>query len=393
MNVVTPARGSRGALLALLALIGLGLGLTLMPAAARADNETATSTLGLKASSGNLFREAMRPALLSLGVDVRAPWPASPTVLPMKSVRIDFPTDMTFDPKGNFPVCPDNEVGPPPVNLSVPPQVVIARCPGAVIGNGTAELYLARQNTANGPFLRDPVLVVFNGGRTKAGLPMIKVYGYSKGTTAGVYMEGVLQRDGVLAMSIPVLTSDSAVGKFDLEIPATRPITYDNRQVPGSVGRDRTYVQAKCSTGTWDMTADFTLGTRNAIGEPTSPDSNISAPAVTESCFGAAGRPAIGRLVINGPRKVRRNGRATFRVRVTNSGTAVAKRVRIVANGNWVKRGTANGGNLRPGQSRVVRVPVRLTNRARAGGRTAIRFRVTANGAKARAANWRVQVR
>ncbi|MCO5315475.1 MAG: hypothetical protein M9938_04840 [Solirubrobacterales bacterium] len=378
----------------LIALGGFALGLALLPTVARGADETATASFSIKSQSGNLFRQALRPANFNMEVEVRAPYPESPKVLPMKRVTLGLPTDMRFVPKSNFPVCPDNQIGPPPVNLSVPPDVAIARCPGAVIGNGTAGLYLAGANNADGPFLKDPVLVVFNGGRTKAGLPKIKVYGFSKGTSAGVYMEGVLQNNGTLAVSIPVLTSDSAVGRFNLAIPATQPIVYNNRSVPGSVGRDRSYVQSRCSTGSWRMTSTFLLGNRNDAGQPVGEESTITAAPVSDSCFGAVGTPRFAAFRTSGPKKMKARGRAVFRVRVTNNGTAVMNRIRVFANGPWIRRANVNGGtNLWPGASRWVRVPVRMNNRARRNRSTRITFRATAQKTKVRTGSRWVRVR
>lgn len=383
----------RNAVLALIALIGLGVSLALVPPVARGADETATAGMSLKASSGKLYRQLPKAANLSLGVEVKAPFPASPKILPMKRVTVDFPTDMKFVPKRNFPVCPDNQIGPPPVNLSVPPQTAIARCPKAVLGNGSAQLYLAAINSASGPNLKDPVLVVFNGGRTRAGLARIKVYGFSKGTGAGVYMSGVLQRNGTLTMSIPVLTFDSAVGQFSLNIPATSPVVYDGKPVPGSVGRDRSYVEARCSTGTWRMKADFVFGTRDDAGRPTSPDSNVSAPPVTEGCYGRPGHPHLKWVKVKGPWKMRRGQKRTFYVRVSNNGTAVAKRVRVTAYGKWMRRNTRRAANLWPGRTRWVKVPVRMKRSARRHQRTVVKFRVSAAHTKAKTGRKRVWVR
>lgn len=370
----------------------LALSALVAPPASAAD-ETATASLSMTARQGKLFKQALRPVNLKLGGEIRAPWPASPTVLPMKVVDVGFPTDMKFVPKKNFPVCPRNRIGPPPVNLSVPPQTAIARCPKAVIGNGSAELYLAQANGPNGPNLKDPVLVIFNAGRTKAGLARISVYGYSKGTSAGVFMGGVLKKNGTLRLSIPVLTADSAVGKFDFEIPATEPIIYDNRSVPGSVGRDKSYAQARCSNGTWGLTADFVLGTRNDAGEPTGPSETVTAPPVTEDCVGAPGKPNLKWVKVNGPNKMKRGQRKRFKVRVTNNGTAVMRNIRIVANGKWIRKNRKKTANLWPGKTRWVNVPVRLTGKAKRKKATVLKVRVNPGNTKAKVGKKRIRVR
>jgi len=379
---------------AMAALIGMAVATILVCApSARAADETATAGFSMASRSGPLYKEAHRPVNLDLNVEVKAPFPASPQILPLKQVTVDFPTDMKFVPKRGFPVCPDNQVGPPPVNMSVPPAEIIARCPRAVLGNGTAQLYLAHVNYADGPNLKDPVLIVFNGGKTNAGLPKIKIYGYSKGTGAGIYMEGALHNDGKLAISVPVLTYDSAVGQFDLQIPATQPVQYDNAPVPGSVGLDKTYVQSKCSTGTWNLGAAFVLGTRDTAGNPTSPDSNISAPPVTENCSGLAGKSRFARVTAKGPKKVKRGKKGVFRVKLTNNGTATARAVKVKVAGKWVKTRTQRVGKLVPGQTRTVKVKAALTRKAKRGKKTVIKFRAAAAKTGAKVGKARVKVR
>lgn len=388
------------AALALAALIAVGVVALLASApSARAADETATADFAMTARSGALYKELRKPVNMRVNVEVKAPYPASPMILPLKKVTVDFPTDMKFVPKRNFPVCPDDKVGPPPVNLSVPPADVIARCPKAVLGNGTAELYLAHVNYPTGPNLKDPVLIVFNGGTTGSGLPKIKIYGYSGGTTAGIYMEGVLQKDGKLAISVPILTADSAVGRFDLNVPATQPIKFrapgqtEATDVPGSVGLDKSYVQSKCSTGKWNLNADFVLGTRDGSGQPTSPDSNVSAPPVTTNCTGLAGKPRLARVVAKGPKKIKRAKKGVFRVKLTNNGTATAKAVKIKVSGKWVKARVQRVGKLAPGQARTVRVRVNLTRKAKRGKKTVVKFRASAAKAGAKVGRAGVRVR
>jgi len=393
MKTATLVPIRRPLVLVLAALAAVGLGLALIVPPARAANESATADLTLKPRSGDFYREALRPANLGLGVEITAPYPASPKVMPLKEATVDFPTDMKFVPKKNFPVCPDNRIGPPPVNLSVPPQTAIARCPKAVIGNGTAGLYLAQGNSPSGTTLNDPVLVIFNGGKTGSGLARIKIYGYSKGTTAGVYMSGVLQRNGTLDMNIPVLTSDSAVGKFQLNIPGTKPIVYDNKSVPGSVGLDKTYIQAKCSTGTWSLGADFVLGTRDDLGNPTSPNEYVSAPRSTDTCVGLAGRPALKWIQVKGPSRMRRGQKRMFRVRVTNRGTATMHRIKVVAGGRWIARKVRRTSSLAPGRTRWVKVPVRLTRKAKRHRKTVLTMRVSATHVKAKIGRKTIRVR
>lgn len=338
-----------------------------MAGAASATGEVAEADLNMTAQSGGLYTNALKPVNWRVDVKVTAPFPANPTILPLKKVSLDFTTDMKFVPKNGFPVCGDDKVGPPPVNMSVPPATIIQRCPDAVLGNGSAELHLAKVNYANGPNLKDPVLIVFNGGKTSSGLPKIKIYGFSKGTGAGIFMEGVLQPDGKLDILIPVLTYDSAVGRFDLNIPGTEPVKYNNADVPGSMGLDKTYVQAKCSTGHWDMTAKFTLGERDTAGEPIGTESVIDAPPVSKTCVGTPSTPQKAKLAkpkVKGAAKAKRGKKVTYRVTVKNSGKAAAKGVKIAAKGKGAK-GAAKVGTIAAGKSKTVKVKVKFTKKGK----------------------------
>jgi hypothetical protein len=371
------------AIAAIVATAGLSMALA---APAGAANETATANLTMTPQNGKLFKQAHKPVNWRLDVEVKAPWPASPKVLPMKQVSIDFPKDMKFVPKKNTPVCPNSQIGPPPVNLNVDPNTAIARCPGAVLGNGTAGLYLAQNNSAVGPNLTDPELVVFNGGRTGNGLPKVKIYGYSKGTGAGIYMEGVL-RGGNLTISIPVLTFDSAVGDFNLNIPGTNNPNANRR------GKDRTYVQTKCSSGTWQTTARFTLGTRDTAGNPTSLDSTVVAPTDTTNCVGLNGRANLKVQKVKGPKKLKRGQTKAYRVRVKNRGTRVAQGMNIAVRGKWVKNRKQRVGKLAPGQAKTFKVRAGINRKAKKGKRTVIKFRTNAKQTKAVVGKARVRVR
>jgi len=367
MNVVDGVRISgvgRAALLALVALASLGS--AVFASQARAANEVAAADFDLAAQSGQLYSNALKPANFRIEVKVTAPFPASPSVLPLKNVKVTLPTDLTFVPKASMPECGSDKVGPPPVNMSVPPQEIIARCPKSVVGNGTADLYLAKVNYADGPNLRDSVLVVFNGGTTNTGRPKIKIYGYSKGTGAGIYMEGVLTADGGLDVDIPVLPYDSAVGRFDLNIPGPNPIVYDKNPVPESVGLDKTYAQAKCSAGSWKVDAALTLGERDTSGAPTGPNSTVVAPTVTKDCVGTKAnlKAKLAKPKVKGPAKAKRGKKVAYKVTVKNTGGAAAKGVKIVAKGKGAK-GAAKVGKIAPGKSRTVKVKVKFTKKGK----------------------------
>lgn len=371
--------------LSIFAAISVAIGMSFASAgAANAANETATADLALRPQSGTLYKNALRPVNFRTAVEVKAPFPASPKVMPMKEIRVTFPSNMKFVPKRKTPVCPDSKVGPR-ANLSFPPNTIIARCPRSVLGNGTAGLYLAGNNNAAGPTLTDPVLVVFNGGRDNQGRPKIKIYGYSGQTKQGIYMSGALI-NGRLDIDIPVLTYDSAVGDFNLNIPG-RNSPFANRR-----GKDRTYVQAKCPSGSWTTNARFTLGTRNTAGQPTSPDEIVNAPAVRTNCSGAKGRARFGNITVKGAKKIRRGKSAVYRVTLRNTGTNVAKGVRIRVSGKWVKRRSQRVSKLAAGAVKTFKVRAGLTRRAKQGRKTAVKFRATAKKAKAKTKALRVKV-
>jgi hypothetical protein len=347
---------------------------------ASAADETATNGFQMSPIKGGLFKEAPRAINWRVEVEVKAPYPASPQVLPMKRVTAEFPTEMSFNPDPEMPVCGDEKVGPT-VNLSISPDEVISRCPESVLGNGTAELYLARVNGANGPNLKDPVLIVFNGGRTDAGLPKIKIYGYSQSVANGIYMEGVLTKEGVLDVRIPILPFDSAVGAFNLNIPGSDS-PHKNRR-----GQTLNYVRTTCRYGVWSGGSRFILGTRNDAGDPTSPDVEVSAPPLTIPCDGATGRPRL-KVGVKGPSVVKTRPRSVYRVTVRNTGTATARAIRIGASGRGAS-GKAKGASLVPGRSKTYKVKVRFRKR----GKVKVRFKAVGKPSVTGAVVKKVRVR
>ncbi|MGK2954102.1 MAG: hypothetical protein ACSLFI_00265, partial [Solirubrobacterales bacterium] len=280
---------------------------------ANATNETATVTSTMTPQSGPISKTERTPMNSTIEVEIKAPFPASPKVQPLKETLIHYPTDMTFNPDPDTPVCPDNLVGPT-TNLSFPPDTIIARCPGSVIGNGTSDLYLAQANSAAGPNLNDPVLIIFNGGKNTEGNARIKIYGYSAGTAAGVYMDGVLEDNGDLRVKIPVLSFDSGTGRYDLNIPGSN-VAEENRR-----GVDKNYVQAKCSTGVWHTSAEFTLGTRDTAGNPTSAD-YVAEAETTQECKGVVTEKGkYGSVKVKGPSSVKKGKKGSYKVTLKNSG-------------------------------------------------------------------------
>lgn len=329
---------------------------------ATASDETASNGFQMSPIAGGLFKEAPRPINWRVEVEIKAPYPGSPTVQPLKRVTADFPTEMSFNPDPAMPVCPDDKVGPD-VNLTISPDAVVERCPQSVIGNGSAELYLARINSADGPTLKDPVLIVFNGGRTDTGLPKMKIYGYSKNVGYGIYMEGILTKQGILDVTIPFIPYDSAVGSFNLNIPGSSS-PFENRR-----GQTPDYVRTTCRNGSWEGGSSFVLGTRDEAGQATSPDSVVTAPRLTIPCDGATGKPRV-KLGVKGRSVAKAGARPVYRVTVRNSGTATARGVRVVAGGRGAS-GKAKGGNIAPGKAKTFKVKVRFKKR----GVSKVRFR------------------
>ncbi|MGK2931243.1 MAG: hypothetical protein ACSLFD_00450 [Solirubrobacterales bacterium] len=324
---------------------------------ASAAGESVAAGLTLSPQAGQLSKTERKDSIWQVDVEINAPFPASPKVLPLKRIRTTFPLDMTFNPKPSTPVCSDSAVGPD-ADLNFEPNTVINRCPKAVLGNGNAELYLAGNNSAGGPTLQDAVLIVFNGGRNGAGQPKLKIYGYSAGTGVGIYMEGVLD-DGVLDVAIPRLAFDSGTGVFSLNIPGAK-APQENRH-----GVDKSYIQARCSTGTWVTDAQLTLGTRDSAGNPTSPDVVLDAETDVDSCTGVGtGRGRFGSVKARGPGRVEKGARGTYKVTVTNTGSGTIKKLKVKATGKGVK-GSGTAGDLPRGKSKTVSVEARFSREGR----------------------------
>lgn len=318
---------------------------------ARAGQESATAGIEMSPRSGVLYREVPRPVNWRVEAELTTAWPEAGAIVPMKRIRVTFPVEMSFNPDPRMPVCPDSKVGPPPVNMSVSPEAIIARCPNSVLGNGTADLYLGRGNSPEGPTIDDGVLIIFNGGRTRDGTPRLKVYGFSESlATTGTYLEGKLRRN-VLVVGIPYLTADSSVGRFDLNIPG-RDSPFPNRR-----GLDPRFVRAMCANGSWQGSASFTLGARDDSGNAIGYDTVVDAPPVTKPCTGARGSPRL-RIA----RTARRSfapglGRSVFSVVVRNAGTATARGFRLRASGRRLA-GSARVASVPPGTARRVRIVV-----------------------------------
>lgn len=351
---------------------------------AKAADETATVEMSMSPNStSTLYKEAYKPVNMRIGVEVKAPYPASLTVQPIKNVKVKFPGEMKFVP-GNTAVCPDSKIGKE-VDTSFDPVTLAKKCPNSVIGNGTAGLYLARGNSASGPTLTDPLLTIFNAGYQN-GRPRIKILGYSSGTGVGIYMEGYLTKDNYLSINIPVLSYDSAIGDFNLNFPG-----YSTATAPSLKGKNKSYVQAKCSSGSWATSADFTLGTRDTAGEPISPSTFANA-SVTTPCVGAKGTSKLGYVKVAGSKKIKAKKAKTYKVTLRNPGTATTKFVKIKVSGFGVVTRTQKVSSLAPGQVKTFNVKAKLNSKAKKGKKVTIKFRASANGVAAKTGSIKVKV-
>ncbi len=295
---------------------GIALALALaLPAGANAANESLSSTFSLQPQSGSFLNNGFKSANWKVENTVSVP-AGEPQILPSKVIDIGNPPQdqMRFNP-GNMPVC-GNEIGPG--NVGVPVDVVVARCPNSVLGNGTAQFAFAQIPTT----LLDGVVVAFNGG-TRNGNALVKVYAYSYATNVGIYTEGVLNSAGRLKFDIPQLTADSSVTTLDLAFPGNRQVLSgidpSGQDVILPKGQKADYVQAKCSNGQFPWDTKFTLGTRATDGTPTSPDTFVM-DSGSEACTGVTGKAKINKVKVKGPSKIKRGKKATYKVTIKNTG-------------------------------------------------------------------------
>lgn len=382
------------------ALLTTVLGLAL-PAAANAAGETLDAFFSLKPQSGQFLKSGFKPANWEIGNTVQALGDPKPAViLPSKVINLQFPADaMTFNP-GNMPVCGLDKVGPPPVSLSAPVETIVARCPDAVIGNGTAKFVLNRNNLNPNAVLKGQI-VAFNGGLTTgtptpgfpawpAGSPLLRIYAYSYDTGVAIYTEAAYV-DGNLTFNVPSLTQDSSVSELNLAIPSTQK-TLTNLG-PGQVtavlpkGKKSDYVKGQCATGEWPWSATFTHGTRDTGGNPTSPDT-FSNDSGVETCTGVVGKATIGSVKVTGPSKVMRGKPVVYKVAIRNSGALAATGVRLRVGGRGIAVNSSVG-QIAPGATRTVsvRAPFRSKGKIRAS------FRVTSNNAGSKTVNRTITVR
>jgi hypothetical protein len=339
---------------------------------ANAAGESVTATTKIEGIGGKLYKEAQVSSKLNIHAEVTTP-SSSPTVLPMKNVKVTFPAGMTFKPNDSkTPVCTDSKLSASS-NLSDPAGVADA-CKSSVIGTGTAAIYLAKVNVPSA-LITDPILIAFNAGKTSSGQAKMKIYGYSDRTHVGILMNGTLN-GSVLNIAIPVLSSDSAVKYFDLNFPGD---TLSRPELGVNVrGLDQNYVQAKCSSSPLKTNAVFELGERTYPGgQDVGPTTEVKSPQTTQPCTGVAGNAKLGGVKVKGPNAVKNGRKGAFKVTVKNNGTATAKNVVVTSN----RGGKGKAGNIAPGKSKTVTVKVKI--KGKKGKKVAVKF--TAKSGKVKA--------
>lgn len=249
-----------------------------------ASNESASFDLSVTSQSP-LSQDSFSPVGVEFSYDVTSP---DAEIDPVKEARFTFP-EFRFDANPETPVCPDNQVGPPPVNLSAPIDQVVARCPDSVVGNGSATFLVARNNLNPGLRLSGQ-LVVFNGGEVNGNL-LLKVYAYSYETAVGLYAP-VTYQDQTLSLQIPYITNDSAVVSAELGLPGRDRLVFlptlgTEVTVPGGTvgGVD---VLAKCPASSLNLNGELTLGRRDGSGQPIGEERGLAGSKIL-SCTGLPG--------------------------------------------------------------------------------------------------------
>jgi len=353
---------------------------------AQAAGETADADISITPRGPTLFNNAFSAANLKIETAIVPEDPLPPTITPMKVADLGLPASprFTFRPKASMPVCADDQLGGPPTNVSVPVKTMIERCPQSLLGNGSAKFALGQSTSPLAT--RDGEILVFNGGRVN-GKPKLKIYAYSYDTSTGIYTSAILQPNGQLRFEIPVLTADSAVRSLNLNIPGKRVVIEKpllDLTVVLPAGSDSNYAQAKCTSGGFPWTADFTLGKRDLAGNPIGPPAFVVSDAGNYPCTGVKASARIAVPRVSGPRVVKRNRLATFRVLIRNTGQAPLLGARMVTSSRGIRVNTMIG-RLNPGAAKTVRVRVKFRHPGRqrlvirvarqgAGNETAVKF-------------------
>ena len=103
---------------------------------------------------------------------------------------------------------------------------------------------------------------------------------------------------------------------------------------------------------------------------------------------GTVGKAKIGKVKVKGPAKVKRKKKATYKVRITNSGFATATGVRLKVKGRGVSFNTSVG---KIGAKKTRTVKVRL--KARKAGKVKVAFKVTSKNAGGKTVKKKIRVK
>jgi hypothetical protein len=347
------------------AAIGLVATVSLTGAGVAGAVPTATSDVDILAQ-GKTYQEKYTAAKLKLAANI-TPEPGATSLKPLITITFNLTDDQKFAPDPKQPVCTSITE----TNANFPPSVAISMCPNSIVGDGLAAIYLANQVSA---LVTDPVITVFNGGTDSEGRGVITIHAYSASTNTGIYMRGVLKQ-GVLQIDVPRLTADSSVSNLDVNI-------------PGNQGQTANYFQTKCSQGQWKTNASMLLAYRDANNVQTG-DEIVNTNVQTTACVANAGKAKFGKVKVKGPKKVKANRKAKFRVTVKNNGTATARKVKLTAKG--AAKGKAKGKNIAPGKKRTFTLKAKV--KGKKGRKATVKVKVNAKGTKARVGKTRVKLK
>lgn len=346
---------------------------------ASATNESTTFDLKMKPIKGGLTKSTPKPVNWSVESKISTP---DATIDPLKELNLQMPKDLSFNASKSMPVCPDSKIGPGKVSIEAPDAV--KACPDSIIGQGLATFALAQQTSLP----RDGVMIAFYGGM-KNGLPLVKIYAYSYDTGVGLYTETVLQKNGKMQFKIPQLTADSSVTSLNLAIPGKETSLYvasKDITVKLPKGQDNNFAQATCSTGKWPFSAQFLLGDRDTLNNPTGPtiEKNNSGSA---SCKAGKDTGSF-KVKAKGPASVKKGKKGTYKVTVKNTTGGTISGVKVKASGKGAS-GKASGGSIKAGKSKTIKVKVKFSKK----GKIKTKFKATGKGASASTATKTVKVK
>ena len=131
----------------------------------------------------------------------------------------------------------------------------------------------------------------------------------------------------------------------------------------------------------------------NRDGMPDLATANFEANTVSVLLGGGGSKPSgkkarIGRVKVGGPAKVRNGKKATYKVRITNSGNARANGVELKVKGKGV-RAKKTVGRIAAGKTRTIKVSLKFKK----PGRIKAAFRVTSKNAGGKTVKKKIRVR